>query len=505
MRLVLLGSLFLLSTVCAGQEIQWGKVRKTDNRTAYQKVLGIQNGELYVLRSRHPLFSKTKMFVDRYDRETLSHAGETRIELPEIRNADLTIQDVFLLDSGPVAFITARDKGTNVYTAYFKHLGKEDTLIKVDDGVENGFKGQQYYLLAVTPDRSGFAVLRKVPYARYSNEKFSLRFYNGKLQEEWHRSFKLPYEGKAFELSEIIADDEQTIYMISSFKPERSDRDEQIGMNEHNMLVYDHLENKVNEFEIKLGTKRTLALTLQLDQEMNPVIGGFYADGTSEELKGTFYIRIEKDTRKVLSASMKPLNTEDLLQAIPMDRRSGESALSSYYFDHLILHEDGSAIMVAEKYYKRVNSYLDLRTNMITYVSNYYYSEILVVGVDADGTIRWTTIVPKRQYSSNDGGIYSSYALYRGPDKDVTLLYNDNDANHEEGSDRLRFMDRASRSLLIGAHIDSTGGMKTKVIDDNDNAPAYSMPRFYFQPNDLQLIMLGKRGSRFRFGTYRHQ
>ncbi|MEL7148117.1 MAG: hypothetical protein AAFO69_17215, partial [Bacteroidota bacterium] len=60
--------------------------------------------------------------------------------------------------------------------------------------------------------------------------------------------------------------------------------------------------------------------------------------------------------------------------------------------------------------------------------TKYYYKDILVVSIDANGEIEWTGKINKNQETLNDFGIYSSYFLSVVGDQ-LMFMFNDDERN----------------------------------------------------------------------------
>jgi hypothetical protein len=57
-------------------------------------------------------------------------------------------------------------------------------------------------------------------------------------------------------------------------------------------------------------------------------------------------------------------------------------------------------------------------------VREYHFKDIMVLSYDKDGAREWSSIIPKDQFSQEDGGIFSSYALLNTGGT-LAFLFND--------------------------------------------------------------------------------
>jgi hypothetical protein len=95
----------------------------------------------------------------------------------------------------------------------------------------------------------------------------------------------------------------------------------------------------------------------------------------------------------------------------------------------LIFREDGGFIAISEvnKVYERRSNY-SLPNSIASRNSarwvDYYYEDILVHSFEPDGQLSWKKILRKKQYSQDDGALYSSYFRFTNPSH-VRLIFND--------------------------------------------------------------------------------
>lgn len=158
--------------------------------------------------------------------------------------------------------------------------------------------------------------------------------------------------------------------------------------------------------------------------------GGFYTDRKNGSYEGIIY------------AAFNTLKDEyEVQKYIPFDaqlRASGglndrNNAFDNYMVKQLIVKNDGGFVMVSEMTYVTSRSsyapgigyysnfYSPYNT---TTVREYHYNDIMSISYDKNGTREWTSVIPKEQYSQEDGGIFSSYLLLNTGGS-IGFLYND--------------------------------------------------------------------------------
>jgi hypothetical protein len=104
----------------------------------------------------------------------------------------------------------------------------------------------------------------------------------------------------------------------------------------------------------------------------------------------------------------------------------------------ILPRQDGGFVLLMEKKEEltRLNSTYradPFRTNVST---DYFFEDIIAVGVSQNCDIEWQKFLVKKQYSYDDAGIYSSYGLFKSP-QITRILYNDEIKNENTVSEYL--------------------------------------------------------------------
>jgi hypothetical protein len=125
-----------------------------------------------------------------------------------------------------------------------------------------------------------------------------------------------------------------------------------------------------------------------------------------------------------------------LLEEIHGKEVSTKKGLSDFRVKEIIFRQDGGALLIAEmhKEYNRrpsVPGHVDYGPNGWV---DYYLEDLLVYSVNADGTDHWNTVLHKKQYSQDDDAMYSSFFVFKSPEK-IHLIYNDEIRNENTVSE----------------------------------------------------------------------
>jgi len=106
---------------------------------------------------------------------------------------------------------------------------------------------------------------------------------------------------------------------------------------------------------------------------------------------------------------------------------SSKKGISDFLVKEIIFRQDGGLLLIAEMH-KEFNRRPSMPGHRSDYGRggwvDYYMEDVLVFSINPDGTDHWNTVLHKKQYSQDDNGMYSSFFVFRTPEK-IRLIYND--------------------------------------------------------------------------------
>ncbi|MBY5957314.1 hypothetical protein KUV50_04140 [Membranicola marinus] len=118
------------------------------------------------------------------------------------------------------------------------------------------------------------------------------------------------------------------------------------------------------------------------------------------------------------------------------DRRAKFDYLEDIQIQDVILMDNGSTIMVLEEVQKmeRMTSSGRIDYYGSRYTVDYHYENLLLFHLSSNENDSWQKLLPKRQFSNDDEGAYSSYFLFKNPNH-LRLIYNDEIRNENTVSE----------------------------------------------------------------------
>jgi hypothetical protein len=157
-------------------------------------------------------------------------------------------------------------------------------------------------------------------------------------------------------------------------------------------------------------------------------ISGLYDEkGSTTKAKGIYYVTFLKSDRRA-NIKLYPFS-EETLQDVYGKEVSQKKGLSNFVVRDIALRQDGGAIIIAEmskEFSRRPN--VPIRREYSSYGRgawvDYYFEDLIVLSLHPDGTEHWHEVLHKKQYSQDDDAMYSSFFMFKTPEK-IRLLFND--------------------------------------------------------------------------------
>lgn len=155
---------------------------------------------------------------------------------------------------------------------------------------------------------------------------------------------------------------------------------------------------------------------------------GLYSEKSGKYPEGYFYYVLNMREQKIRTSQKIPF-TPDMLKEWKgelnhkREWRDGELKLQDIVFTNnggCLLFFENTREISRRPYF----SSIDPATNYTSRWFDYYFDDVLAVHLDALGNLVWEKVLPKRQYSQDDEGIFSSFFIFRTPAL-LRIIFND--------------------------------------------------------------------------------
>lgn len=213
--------------------------------------------------------------------------------------------------------------------------------------------------------------------------------------------------------------------------------------------------------ELLLDEKFAASGYMKLDNVNNQVyFGGFYSNKKNGSFDGVIYAAYDINSGAFQNKRLIPFD-QDLIRAAGARRKN--HPFDNYEVKQLIVKNDGGFVQVSEIHFVTTRSNYMPGMGYYSYYSpysssmvhEYHFNDIMALSYNKDGVRQWTADIPKQQYSQEDGGVFSSYALLNTGGT-LAFLFND-------------FNSRHSRIQLATVEADGKTDIRSFTADGNDS------------------------------------
>ena len=183
-------------------------------------------------------------------------------------------------------------------------------------------------------------------------------------------------------------------------------------------------------FEVTMGDSLTYDMYFRFDNLNDRLVGGgLYTTKDFTRADGYFWLTIDPDSPTAARPKFVsfPVPLMKNIQGKKYNKkRPGIDELS---VRDVVLRRDGGGLIITERNRQMERRSAASRTQIasdygIRPLVDYQYNELLVFSVNPDGTPHWSNILHKKQWSQDDGGVYSGYLMMENPSS-LRFIFND--------------------------------------------------------------------------------
>lgn len=521
--------------------LTWGNDTNEPNNTLATQVIGINPDGFYVLRQKmaQNINAKPKVWVEHFSRDMkLSRSEEMELKYKQkqrdFENVLWFGNKLYLLTS----FNNAVKKRNFLFKQELnpKTLLAEKSLDMICETEARNKEVEGTFAFNISKDSSKLLIYNELPYDKKSPERFGFRVFDQNFDLLWEKNIVLPYNDDQFTVEDYRVDDQGNVFLLGVLYEDGA-KWRRRGNPTYRYVLLAYLDNGTSfeEIRIDLEDKFITDLTFRIGKDGNLVFAGFYSERGTYSVKGTYFFHIDPRSRAVMNRKSTPFEF-DFLTAFMSDKNKQKAAeaiekndlrkvpeLYDYSLDELILRSDGGAVLVAEQYFveQDVNNmyspyglypyyspfydpFYYNRFNQRQTDYFYHYNDIIVVNISPDGSIEWSSRIPKRQETRNDGGYYSSYAMATTRDG-FFFVFNDDARNFGGDDKKLYTYTGGNNSVVALAQINIKGEVEVFPLTTSRDAGVNVRPKMCKQIGKREMALLGEKGRGYRFGSLKFE
>ncbi|MEO0043537.1 MAG: hypothetical protein RL329_2985 [Bacteroidota bacterium] len=527
---------------------KWGQVYKEPTNSNLSKIIATDGDGFYALRMHREGMlggGNIKPIVEYYDKN-MKLIRERSLDL-EYKGKDRDFKDVIMFGRQLYLlsyFYNEKHEKTYLFAQKIRHsnLQLESEVTKIEEWNASNKDHADPFGFHLSRDSSKLLVYTHSPFVETGDkEQFSFHVFAPNIVEMWSKSVRLPYKDENYGVEEYQVDNEGNVYLLGIAYMAGASKLKRDGKPTYYYSILSYQKDAEAHHEFKLENRDVFItdLTFRIADNHNLICTGFYSEKGTFSMKGIYFLNVDPKSRTVVTQNLQPLDFSFLTanlsernkklakEAFVKNNKSKEAELANYSLDKLILRSDGGAILVAEQYYVQqvmqnnnysMYPYANSYYNRYYYNSPYYgsaynnrrpdyyynYNDIIIINIRPTGEIEWSARIPKLQESSNDQGMFSSYAMAVAQDK-FYFVYNEHPKNLNPQADRryTTSTDRGS-SIVVVSTVHKDGSVKTsplRSVNMEKGQEVMTRPKVCRQISRSEMAVYGEDGRNYRFAS----
>jgi hypothetical protein len=463
-------------------KFKWGPIQESKNTQDFGSIGGNKNGYYSTGSAKHGwwIFGNWEKTINKYDmkhelvstREYYYKMGKEKLKFTG---------DGFFINNNLHVFASKYNSKKDVNKIYKKtfnaDLSEESEWEEFEEIASKKEKNANAFNFIRSEDESKVMLYINNPEdKKKKKESVTYKVYDNNLKKLWEKELEFEFDDKKFLVSNYSITNNGQVVLLGKKNLNKKDAEKGKPNYKYVIFLYDNDKNALEQFDVSLGTNYINDISYTIDNDNKKLlITGFYANKNTGTLSGVFYQRIDMVSKTVEIENTKEFERDFLLDHLKESKVDKNKEISNHYdIRQLVRRDDGGLVMVAEYYMMYVTSTTTRNgnTSTTTYTYHYYYNDIILFNIDKDGKIGWSVTVPKIQYSTNDGGYYSSYLLSVEKDK-MIFLYYDNEENFNKNSKKksknrlkieVKSMTNIHKAVLAMAVVDYDGNLSREIV-----------------------------------------
>ena len=426
------------STALLGQEadITWGEIQKKQGQL--HEVLTDKAGEFYTLRWLGGNIGGSYQVTRNVG---LKRVVRNRIRLV-VNKSIANFEAVGIVDGDFAVFLSDKQDGQHKlfiqkYDEDLEPKGDQKMLASYD--LQTAVKGEFKIIFSSNGDYVGISWI--LPGKKDRRLVYGFNVYNKDLVKVNDGEYPLKFEPKYVRVLEHYISNTGDYFMAFAQFQDAEKSFLRTTQEFKELHVYHIDSNGLQDLFIDVDGRRIEAMAMSTNEKDEFMVTGIFGLNNVIGVSGMFHKKMKLSNGDVIQESYKEFEDEFITEGWSdraLDRAEkrvskgkGDVHLEHYQMKEATTLDDGSVIGTMEQYYVQVQSSSDVTRNQSSDRYYYYFNDIIAFKILPDGEFDWITKIRKYQVSMNDGGPFSSYAIYNS-DSTLNFVFNDNRMNYTE-------------------------------------------------------------------------
>jgi hypothetical protein len=399
-----------------GQEMQWGELEDIPNRKQYSSVLQTQGSQTWLARSRFPDIS-SKLYIEKFN-DSLS-----KIESFKLKGQDRNgvVVRMFVYAKYMVVFravYSLLDGKNFLYAEMLTPQGKFINRIEIDQSRLKNYGDRGDFIVTESKNLNRLLTFF-TNYDENGNIIGNITVLDSSLNTIYKKKLKLDYESDDPDVRQLETDSSGNFYMLSSEANDTKKKKETLPTKNW-LHIYKPLTNTFSQRPLDVAPYILLEhyLTLREDSQLL-IINGLYALKNTSTIEGNIYITYRLNDDRINIYQTLPFSPAFKKLALGEKQYEKDPEIRDLFIRKVSALKDGSSIVIAERIFisQQSQNYISNGHMQTSYRSVYNYNEILMMNISSTGDLLWRQVIPKKQTSLNDVGLYTSFVCSEFADR----------------------------------------------------------------------------------------
>jgi hypothetical protein len=330
-----------------------------------------------------------------------------------------------------------------------------------------------------------------------ANENITMRVYDANMDLAWEKEFEIPYNNELFRIDRVIVDENGNTHLLGKeyFEKVKSFKKGKSNFKYH-VLSFMNKGVEIKDNSLEMDNFAITDAAIGITSEGFLVASGFYGTKSMNSIDGSFSIKMDIKTHKVLFSNRKEFGKEfiqmgmtdrEIKKSNKKEDKGEDLEMPNFDLDRFVLMPDGGWLLMAEQFYVTTQTITtsgpngSTSTRTITY---FHYDDIILVKMNASGDIEWNAKIAKTQYSA---GVTShlSYSWFYCEGK-VYIVYNTSP-------------DRKEVQVKV-AIVDSKGEVSTEKLMGSERDELLFHPAYSAKISDCKMLIYSSKRKTYQFG-----
>ena len=487
------------------------------------KIVGEMGALTILVECDTKFLSKEDYYITAYDTSTMAFRWRKKINIVSHTNNALEYEDLVLTNERCYLILRSFDSQNKIVKIYMQSISNEGLqsselveLASLKASVDGFFSYQiknLYRVISTIDKTQALLVCEKGKSKKDNTINYGVRFINeGRVEEE--KEFTLPDVNENSSIANVIANGKKQLYFFSKKVISTIDSTQKKGLLKqiftareslgYQLSIVDLRQMEVESFPIRLSEKKYIYdAKMTYDPKSDMVVcSGYYYTQTStimhsafiQNFDGIFLRKYDADARKNVFKKEIDLKQEHIevfgfsggnvgnsMSGMGIAYGNGSStkvsAQQKYVMGDLLIKDNGNVVLLSEYFctvvtqstqsttnYSGNSNYGLNQTNTTTTRKEEYFSEdIVILEIDVNGNVNYSTRIKKKQKSKNRNPFYFSYVVVQ-KNNDLLFLFNDHYKNSETEANHA--VNSSKRAALVLVHVDVKGRQERSVLLD---------------------------------------